>query len=69
MTEAFVDRPLPELLDWLTEHAPGLTDLEVGAGGYAPPGHCDTSALLADAALRRAYLDAIAERLNQLCLP
>jgi sugar phosphate isomerase/epimerase len=62
VTEAFVDRPLPEVCDWLAEHAPGLTDLEVGAGGYAPPGHCDTAALLADAALRRGYLDAIAER-------
>jgi sugar phosphate isomerase/epimerase len=62
VTEAFVERPLPELLDWLATAAPGLTDLEVGAGGYAPPGHCDTAALLADASLRRTYLDAIAGR-------
>jgi sugar phosphate isomerase/epimerase len=57
VTEAFVDRPLPDLMDWLREAAPGLTDLEVGAGGYAPPGHCDTTALLHDRERRVAYLD------------
>jgi len=62
VTEAFIDRPLPELMDWLRDAAPGLTELEVGAGGYAPPGHCDTAALLADAGRRRAYLAEAADR-------
>jgi sugar phosphate isomerase/epimerase len=57
VTEAFVDRPLPDLMEWLRGAAPGLTDLEVGAGAYAPPGHCDTPVLLRDRERRVAYLD------------
>ena len=31
------------------EAAPEITDIEVGAGGYAPHPHCDVAALLASA--------------------
>jgi len=34
--EAFLDWPLEDVLPWLREAAPEITDLEVGAGGYAP---------------------------------
>ena len=47
--EAFLDWPLDEVLPWLREPAPEITDLEVGAGGYAPHPHCDVAALLASA--------------------
>ena len=47
VTEAFVDRPLIEVMDWLRE-GPLVTDLEIGTGGYAPTQHCDMTALLRD---------------------
>jgi sugar phosphate isomerase/epimerase len=62
VTEPFVARPLPALLDWLRDAAPAVTAIEVGAGGYAPPGHCDRHTLLASAAARRRYLDEIEGR-------
>src|SRR5438477_12975891 len=49
VTEAFLDRPLPELLNWLLDEAPEITALELGSGGYAPHPHCDREALLRDA--------------------
>ncbi len=41
VAEAFLDRTLPELLDWLTEAAPEVSAVELGTGGYAPHPHCD----------------------------
>jgi len=32
-----------------------VTDLELGAGGYAPTGHCETAVLLRDATARRSW--------------
>jgi sugar phosphate isomerase/epimerase len=58
--EAFLDRPLEELLPWLRRAAPEITDLEVGAGGYAPHPHCDVAALLHGAPARSAWLDTLA---------
>ena len=58
--EAFLDWPLPTVLRWLPRAAPEVTDLEVGAGGYAPHPHCDVTALLASAPARTAWLDGIA---------
>ncbi len=58
--EAFLDRPLDELLPWLREAAPEVTALEVGAGGYAPHPHCDTDELLGSQQARRDWLDLIA---------
>ncbi|HUY73965.1 MAG TPA: sugar phosphate isomerase/epimerase [Candidatus Dormibacteraeota bacterium] len=62
VTEAFADRPLVDVMDWLVRDAPLVTDLEVGAGGYAPPGHCDVPRLLKDAGARRAWIDEISSR-------
>jgi hypothetical protein len=40
VAEAFVDRSLVELMDWLAAAAPQVTALELGSGGYAPHPHC-----------------------------
>src|SRR5215472_2555913 len=57
--EAFLDRPLDEILAWLRRAAPEITHIEVGAGGYAPHPHCDVAALLASASARTAWLEGI----------
>ena len=49
-------------MDWLLREAPLVTDLEVGAGGYAPPGHCDTKLLLRDAHAREAWAREVTSR-------
>jgi sugar phosphate isomerase/epimerase len=59
VAEAFVDRSLPELLDWLTEASPQVTALELGSGGYAPHPHCDRELLLADDAARARWIAEI----------
>ena len=53
--EAFLDWPLDRVMPWLREHAPEVTDLEIGAGGYAPHPHCDVTALLASDQGRAAW--------------
>ena len=58
--EAFLDWPLDRVLPWLREHAPEVTDLEIGAGGYAPHPHCDVAALLASDQARSAWRAGIA---------
>jgi sugar phosphate isomerase/epimerase len=60
--EAFLDRSLDEVMDFLAASAPDVTDLEVGAGGYAPHPHCDTDFLLSDADERQRWLGSIAQR-------
>lgn len=62
VTEAFLDRSLVELLEWLGESVPEVTALELGSGGYAPNPHCDTARLLADAGERARWCDAIEHR-------
>ncbi len=62
VAEAFLDRSLTELLEWLTEAAPEVTALELGSGGYAPHPHCDRALLLSDAATRQRWLDRIESR-------
>src|SRR3989454_12533062 len=62
VTEAMARRPLLEVMDWLVHEAPGVTDLEIGSGGYAPPTHCDVPVLLHDAGPRQAWLAEIAAR-------
>ncbi|HSP09373.1 MAG TPA: sugar phosphate isomerase/epimerase [Candidatus Dormibacteraeota bacterium] len=62
VTEAFADRPLVAVMDWLVREAPLVTDLEVGAGGYAPTAHCDMPRLLEDAGARHAWLAEISAR-------
>ena len=62
VTEALADRSLVDVMDWLVRDAPLVTDLEIGAGGYAPTGHCDMPVLLHDAAARRAWLGEVTAR-------
>jgi sugar phosphate isomerase/epimerase len=49
-------------MDWLVANAPAVTGLEVGAGGYAPTGHCNLPLLLRDASARKRWLDEISAR-------
>jgi sugar phosphate isomerase/epimerase len=62
VTEAFANRSLTEVMDWLAREAPLITELEIGTGGYAPTGHCDMPRLLRDAGARNAWLGEIAAR-------
>jgi sugar phosphate isomerase/epimerase len=62
VTEAFLDRPLSELLDWLADAAPEVTGLELGSGGYAPHPHCDRAGLLADPQARIRWSGEIEAR-------
>jgi len=57
-----VDRPLVDVMDWMVAHAPEITDLEIGTGGYAPTGHCDMAVLLHDAGERRDWHREISVR-------
>lgn len=62
MMEAFLDLSLTGVLDLLTEHAPEVTDLEIGVGGFAPAPHCDVSLLLEDPGARTVWLEGIRRR-------
>ncbi len=62
MLEAFLDRPLEAVLDLLAGTSPGVSDLEVGVGGFAPSPHCDVDLLLHDASARRRWLGGIEGR-------
>jgi sugar phosphate isomerase/epimerase len=62
VTEAFADRSLADLLDWLEREAPEITDLEIDSGGYAPQAHCDRATLLADPEARRRWRGQIEDR-------
>jgi len=67
VAEAFLEKPLAELLEWLGDAAPEVTGLELGAGGYAPHPHCDRDRLLNDAAARREWLGRIEDRGFAVC--
>jgi sugar phosphate isomerase/epimerase len=58
--EAFLDRPLGDVLGWLEREVPEVSHIEVGAGGYAPHPHCDVETLLASAPARSHWLDTVA---------
>jgi len=60
--EAFADRSLPEALDWLIQAAPDVTQVEIGAGGYAPRTHCDLGTLLTDTSERQRWHAEIESR-------
>lgn len=62
VTEAFANRPLGEVMDWLTKEAPTVEGLEIGTGAYAPTTHCDMPSLLHDAAARKRWLAEISSR-------
>ena len=59
VTEAFAERALPDVLDLLARVVPAVTELELGAGGYAPTTHCDRAHLLADEPARHRWLDEL----------
>lgn len=40
-TDAFADRPLGAVLDWLESELPEIKDLEIATGGYSPAPHRD----------------------------
>jgi sugar phosphate isomerase/epimerase len=52
VTECFGDRPLDDVVAWLTKAAPGVVDLELASGGYPPTPHCNRELLLRDADAR-----------------
>jgi sugar phosphate isomerase/epimerase len=60
--EAFLDRPLNDVLDLLAERAPDVTDLELGVGGFAPAPHCDVPLLLRDASARLTWRRRLEQR-------
>jgi sugar phosphate isomerase/epimerase len=62
VTEAFLDWPLPELLDWLLAEAPEIRALEIGSGGYAPHPHCDREAMLRDVGHRSRWAREVSTR-------
>jgi len=62
VTEPFAERSLEALMDWVVREVPEITDLEIGAGAYAPTAHCDAPALLASAADRDRWAAAIRAR-------
>ncbi len=62
VAEAFLERSLTEMLDWLVQEAPEVTEVEIGSGGYAPHPHCDVSALLSDRTARSRWLDKFETR-------
>jgi sugar phosphate isomerase/epimerase len=57
--EAFLDQRLEDVLAMLSQTAPEVSKVEVGAGGYAPHPHCDVDELLGSADSRRAWLDLL----------
>jgi sugar phosphate isomerase/epimerase len=57
--EAFLDKPLREVLDWLNRAVPEVTAVEVGAGGYAPHPHLDPEAVLKDARRRAEWVELL----------
>ncbi|HYX86672.1 MAG TPA: sugar phosphate isomerase/epimerase [Gaiellales bacterium] len=62
VTEVFAGRPLAAVMDWIRERAPGVKALEIGAGGYAPVGHCNPRELLGDAGARTRFVAEIERR-------
>jgi sugar phosphate isomerase/epimerase len=38
-TDAFADRPLEEVLEWVASTLPAVRDIEIGTGGYSPAAH------------------------------
>ena len=57
ITVLFGDRPLPEVLDYL--QTLGITELEIGAGGYPSSQHCRAAELLADKSKLDAFVGTI----------
>lgn len=54
--EAFLGLSLEDALKFLASESPGVSMVEVGAGGYAPHPHCDVDELLSSEGARRDWL-------------
>jgi sugar phosphate isomerase/epimerase len=61
-TDAFPDRSLEDLLDWLAATVPEVSEVEIGTGGYSQAPHCPLSALLSDGARLTAWREVITAR-------
>ena len=61
-TDAFLNRSLDEVLDWMHREVPSLTMVEIGTGGYSPAPHCDLRGLLRSGGRRKKWLDAVRSR-------
>lgn len=61
-TDAFLNRSLDEVLDWLHREVPGITMVEIGTGGYSPAPHCDMRTLLRNSGKRKKWLEGIRSR-------
>ena len=59
VTEGMIHLSLDQLMDWLDASARSIRDLEIGTGGYSPPGH---SPLGLSPAERRAWHARIVAR-------
>ena len=60
--EAFHDRSLEDLAEFLARNVPAVTELEVGSGGYAPSPHCDVGLLLDSGHERAAWTRRLRDR-------
>lgn len=58
-TDAFADRPLEEVLGWLSADLPSVQDVEIGTGGYSPAPHCNLADVLADEVAREAWRSSL----------
>ena len=55
-TDAFPERSLDDVLEWLAAALPSVRDVEIGTGGYSPTPHCDLHAVLASEGAREEWL-------------
>jgi sugar phosphate isomerase/epimerase len=61
-TEAFPDRSLPDVLDWLEAVVPEISEVEIGTGGYSKAPHCPLRVLLSDPSSLAAWREVITGR-------
>jgi len=54
--EALANEPLEQALEFLSERAPAVTQVEIDVGGYAPATHCDMKQMLRDGASRSSFV-------------
>jgi sugar phosphate isomerase/epimerase len=62
LLETFPDWTLGEIMDFVSGRCPEITDLEVGAGGFAPRPHCPVEELLEDASACERWLGSVTGR-------
>jgi sugar phosphate isomerase/epimerase len=61
-TDAFPDRPLEDVLNWLEAAVPEISEVEIGTGGYSEAPHCPLDALLSDRSSLEAWHSVITAR-------